>query len=190
MPLLSICWGKKYGIDGNDIDAIRSALEDDDAYYEDEAAEKGISVKELKSIKKFERENAELKQQIARENADRIYAEWMRQADSTKAIYPAFELETEMQNPDFVKLVRNNVDVKTAFEVVHKDEIIPAAMQFAANKASQQTVNKIIAKGTRPVENGISAQSPVVVKNDVSQLSKADRDEIIRRVTKGEVIRF
>ena len=71
-----------------------------------------------------------------------------------------------------------------------KDEIIPAAMQFAAKTAEQKVVNKIRAGGARPMENGVQDQSASLVKPDVSQLSKADRAEIIRRAERGEKIRF
>lgn len=185
---------RKYGVDASDIEALNKAIEEDDAYYEDEALEKGITVEQLKSIRKMERENAELKRQMreqnARENADRIYASWMQQADALKGVYPSFDLNAELQNPRFVDLLRNNVDVRTAYEVLHKDEIIPAAMQFTARQVEQKLTNKIIAGGSRPTENGINSQSSVVVKSDVSQLSKEDRAEIIRRVARGEKIRF
>jgi hypothetical protein len=74
--------------------------------------------------------------------------------------------------------------------VLHKDEIIPAAMQFTAKTVEQKLTNKIIANGARPSENGMSSQSAAVIKSDVSQLSKEDRAEIIRRVARGEKIRF
>ena len=185
---------RKYGVDASDIEALNKAIEEDDAYYEDEALEKGITVEQLKSIRKMERENAELKRQMreqnARENADRIYAAWMQQADALKGVYPSFDLNAELNNPRFVDLLRNNVDVRTAYEVLHKDEIIPAAMLFTARQVEQKLTNKIIAGGSRPIENGINSQSSVVVKSDVSQLSKEDRAEIIRRVARGEKIRF
>ena len=95
-----------------------------------------------------------------------------------------------MQNPKFVDLLRSNVDVRTAYEVLHKDEIIPAAMQFTAKTVEQKLTNKIIANGARAAENGNSSQGAAVVKSDVSQLSKEDRAEIIRRVQRGEKIRF
>jgi hypothetical protein len=142
----------------------------------------------------MEKENAELKkfrdEQENRENANKIYAQWMDQEKQTKAVYPKFDLRAEMQNPEFLKLLRSNVDVKTAYEVLHKDEIIPAAMHFTAKTVEQKLTNKVIANGARPVENGNSSQSATVVKSDVSQLSKADRQEIIRRVQRGEKIRF
>ena len=142
----------------------------------------------------MERENADLKRQMqereTQENANRLYAAWMQQADDMKGVYPSFDLEAEMQNQRFIDLLRSNIDVRTAYEVLHKDEIIPAAMQFTAQKVEQQLTNKIIANGSRPVENGIKSQSAAQIKSDVSQLTKADREEINRRVARGEKIRF
>lgn len=193
VPTLEIL-AKKYGVDVNDINALNTAIEDDDAYFEEEALEKGISVQQLKEIRKMEKENAELKRQMqeqtAQQNASKLYAAWMEQAESAKQVYPSFDLATEMQNPRFVDLLRSNVDVRTAYEVLHKDEIIPAAMQFTAQKVEQKLTNKIIANGARPTENGINSQSAAQVKSDVSQLSKADLAEIAKRVARGEKISF
>ena len=181
-------------MDASDIDALNKAIVEDDSFYEAEALEKGVTVEQLKQIRKMERENAELKRQMqekeTRENANKLYASWMEQSEKTKAVYPTFDLQAEMQNPRFVDLLRSNVDVRTAYEVLHKDEIIPAAMQFTAKTVEQKLTNKIIANGARPAENGTTSQSAAVVKSDVSQLSKADRQEIIRRVARGEKIRF
>jgi hypothetical protein len=102
---------KKYGVDAGDIDALNKAIEEDDSYYEDEALEKGISVQQLKEIRKMEKENANLKKQMqeqaAKENAHKLYASWMDQGEQTKAVYPHFDFETEMQNPKFLELLRS-----------------------------------------------------------------------------------
>jgi hypothetical protein len=192
-PTLEIL-ANKYGVDVNDIAALNNAIEDDDAYFEEEALEKGISVQQLKEIRKMEKENAELKRQMqeqtAQQNASKLYSAWMEQAEAARAVYPSFDLRAEMQNPRFVDLLKSNVDVRTAYEVLHKDEIIPAAMQFTAQKVEQKLTNKIIANGARPTENGINSQAASQVKSDVSQLSKADRAEIARRVARGEKISF
>ena len=185
---------KKYGVDATDIEALNRAIEEDDSYYEEEALEKGITVQQLKEIRKMERENADLKRQMEeqnrKENANKLYSKWMQESDETKKIYPSFNLQAEMQNPRFTDLLRSNIDVRTAYEVLHKDEIIPAAMQFTAKTVEQKLTNKMIANGARPVENGNSSQGATVTKSDVSQLSKEDRAEIIRRVARGEKIRF
>ena len=186
--------GKKYGVDATDIEALNKAIEEDNSFYEEEALEKGISVQQLKEIRKMERENAELKAQMEeaqrQENGKKLYAAWMQQADEAKKVYPSFDMRTEMNNPKFVDLLRSNIDVRTAYEVLHKDEIIPAAMQFTAQTVESKLAKKIASNGARPTENGMASQSASLVKSDVSQLSKADRAEIIRRVQRGEKIRF
>ena len=131
-----------------------------------------------------------MQEQSIRENADKLYASWMNQAEQMKSVYPSFDLNIEMQNPRFTDLLKNNVDIRTAYEVLHKDEIIPAAMQFTAQQVKQKMTNNYIANGARPTENGTMSQSSAIVKSDVSQLSKEDRAEIIRRVQRGEKIRF
>lgn len=192
-PTLEIL-SKKYGVDASDIKALSKAIEEDDSYFEEEAMEKGLSVEQLKEIRKMERENSQLKAQMEEANrkdsANRLYAQWMDQAEKTKSIYPSFNLEAEMQNPRFLDLLRSQIDVRTAYEVLHKDEIIPAFAQHTAKVVEQKLTNKIIANGARPTENGNSSQSAVITKSDVSQLSKEDRQEIMRRVARGEKIRF
>lgn len=185
---------KKYGVKAGDLEALNRAIEEDAGYYEDEAARTGIPVEQLKQMRHMEKENQQLRQTMnelrARESAERVYRDWLEQEKATQQIYPQFSLEEELSDNQFVRLLRSGVDVKTAYEVLHKDEIIPAAMQYAAKTAEQKVVNKIRANGARPVENGVQDQSASLVKRDVSQLTKADRDEIIRRVERGEKIRF
>lgn len=188
--------GKKYGIsDLNDIAALNAAIEADDSYFEDEAYEKGLTVEQLKEIRKLERENAEFKRQMEeatnRQAREEKIADWSRQEQELKSIYPNFDLSQEIvSNPKFGELLKNNIDVRTAYEVIHKDDIIPAAMSFTAQQVEKKLVNKIMSNGMRPTENGMNSQGAVTVKSDVSQLSKADRAEVIRRVSRGEKISF
>ncbi len=200
MPALETL-AKSYGVDVSDIEALSKAIDEDDALIEEEALEKGKTVKEIREdrkrereIKRIEDENAELKAQMdeirRQENGKKLYETWMNQANETKQIYPSFSIEAEMENPEFLKLLKSNIDVRTAYEVLHKDDIIRGAMQFTAQTVEDKLAKKIASNGARPSENGMSSQSAAVVKSDVSQLSKADRAEIIRRVQRGEKIRF
>lgn len=185
---------KRYGVDATDIAALTKAIEQDDSYYEQEALEKGLSVQQLKEIRKMERENANLRAQMQeaqrQEKGRKLYSQWMQQADEVKAVYPSFDLRTEMNNPRFVDLLRSNIDVRTAFEVLHKDEILPAAMQYTAKTVEAKLAKKIASGANRPAENGMSSQSTAVVKSDVSQLSNKDIDEVMRRVARGERVTF
>ena len=186
---------KKYGVDSTDADALIKAIDEDDSFYEQEALEKGITVEALKEIKKMERENATLKRQMdelnAKENADRQVAAWMQEAESVKAIYPSFDLGVELQNPKFIDLLNvPGVDVRTAFELTHKDDIIAGAMQFTAKTVEKKIADKIMANGSRPAENGMNSQAASLTKSDVSQLSKAELLDYQRRVARGERIDF
>ena len=192
-PTLEIL-ARKYGVDATDTEALTKAIEEDDSYWEDEALEKGVSVEELKRIRKIERENADLRRQMEeknrRESAAQQYSAWMKQAEEAKKTYPSLNLEQEIKNPQFARLLSAGIDVASAFAVVHKDEILPAAMQYTARTVEQKITNKIMANGARPTENGISSQSASLSKSDVTTLTKADRAEVMRRVARGEKISF
>lgn len=189
--------GQKYDIDPTDIDKIAKVVGDDDSLYEDEAMERGMSIDSLKAIKQMERENAQLKQREQQSLADqRLRAHFnalAQQADEAKKLYPNLDLGVEMQNPTFARLTSPNVgvDVRTAYEVVHRDEMRGAEMQFAAQKSAERMANAIRSGSMRPVENGLQGQqSAGVVKADPKSLTKADREEIKRRVRLGEKIVF
>ena len=182
----------KYGV--KDLKALQQAVQGDDSYFEEAAEAENLTVDQYKYKLKLERENAEkdkaLKEIERRESANRAYAEWQRQSESLKTRYPNFSLETEAANPQFVRLLQNGIDVKTAFETIHHDEILSGAMMQTAQAVRKNVTDTIKARGLRPSENGINAQAGVIVKNDVSKLTPKDRAEIARRARMGETIKF
>jgi hypothetical protein len=186
----------KYGVqDFDDIDAIMKAADEDDSYYEAEALEKGVSVSELKRIKTLERENAEFRkreEEAKKQAHDReIYAKLMSGAEATKKMYPAFDLDTEMQNEQFARMVMGaGVPVQTAFEVIHKNEIMPAAMRYAAQKTASAAAQTIAAGRARPIENGATNPSATDTRFDPANLTTQQRREIIERAKRGEKISF
>lgn len=192
-PVLDLL-GKKYGVDAKDAAALAKAIEDDEGFYEDEAIKTGLSVEELKEKRKMLRENEQLREQLnqaqAKEQADQQYNRWLREADGVKQRYPSFDLAAEVQNPQFLQLLRSGINLQTAFEVVHKDEILPAAMQYASREAERKVANAVMAGQRRPAEGAMANRAPTLIKSDVRSLTRADRDEIERRVARGEKIRF
>ena len=198
--------GRKHGIspdkDGNyDLSKLSEAVSAEDKdYWEKLSLETGRGEEELREehrrnqmMKSLQEENASFRraeqERKGREQARKIFAGWQEQAKEAQKVYPSLNLKEELKNPEFEKLLRAGVGVKTAFDVIHKDEIIPAAMQYAAKKVEDNMAGKIAAQAARPVENG-SGGSPVQVKADVSKLTKAERKEIARRVRMGERIVF
>lgn len=189
---------QRYGVDVGNIEALNKAIEEDNSFYEDEALRLGIPVDELKKMRKMERENEMLRKErderkaeehAARERAQK-YSKWVAEEAEAKKVYPNLSLDEEAKNQKFFNLINAGVDVKTAFEVVHRDEMIPTAMQFASERATQKVANSIRANGARPVENGNASQSATVSKTDPSKLSSSEFEEIRRRVRAGEKITF
>lgn len=190
-PVLDLLAGK-YGVEADNIEALSKAIEEDETFYEDEALEKGLTVQQVKEIRKMQRENAALKAQVEersrKESADATYAAWMQQAEALKQVYPSFDFATEAQNEQFRRLLQSGIPLQTAFEVIHKDEIIPAAMQYTAKQVEAKVANNVRAGQKRPAEGAAGGRSAVQVKSDPSKFTKADMDEIARRVARGERI--
>ena len=185
----------KYGVDAADVEGLKKAMDSDDAYYEAEAADKGLTVAQLKEFKRMERENAQLRaaaeDRQRAERAEQVRSRWAEQIDATRHVYKGFDFEAEAQNPAFARLLRAGVDVRTAYEVAHHDEIISGAMQFTAQKVQQKTVNDIRARGLRPDEGGLNAQQAAAQSHtDVSKLTREQRNEMARRALRGERITF
>ena len=195
-PLLEML-GRKYNVDPTDVDKLTQIVGDDDSLYEEEAMQRGMSVESLKAVKKLERENEQLKAQEEQSQQEMMMRQHFdalaKQADEARQLYPALDLMQEMQNPMFARLTAPGVgvDVRTAYEVVHRDEMRGAEMQYAVQRSAERMANAVRSNTARPVENGLSSQQQnVVVKSDPRMLTKADRAEIRERVRRGEKIAF
>lgn len=195
-PLMDML-GSKYGVDGKDVKAVLEAVQNDDSYYEDEALEKGLTVEQLKEIKRLERENAQFRaaeEEAERRNASQqILNKWMADAEELKKTFPNFDLRTETENPvtgeNFIRMLQNGVPVKTAYQVIHMDEIMSGAMAYTAQQTAKKVTDNIQARGMRPAENGRNATARVV-STDPARMTKAEREELSRRAQRGERITF
>ena len=185
---------QRYNIGDGDVAKLQTAIEQDNRYWEDAAEEAGMNVEQYKAMQKLERENAELKAYRQKQAADQQIQQqinsWYAEAEKVKELYPSFDFRTEANNKDFMDLLKNGIPVEKAYKLIHMDEINDGAARAAAQAAEQQMVAKMKAKAARPSENGTSSQSAVIVKNDVGNLSRAERAEIARRVQRGEKISF
>ena len=193
-PVLDML-SSRYGVDANNIDELMEAISNDDVYLEDEALERGMTIEQLKSIKALERENARYRemyeQQQRQAEAEKTYNQWLQAGEQLKEIYPSFDFESELQeNENFGQLLKSGIDVRTAFEVCHRDEILGGAMAYTAQQVKQKMANDIQARGQRPSENGMNSQSSVGLKFDINKTTKAEREEFEKRALRGERITF
>lgn len=122
--------------------------------------------------------------------AVRMVEDWNRQQEQIRETYPAFDLRREMDNPDFVRLLRSRVDMRTAYEILHKDEIIPAAMAYAAQTVERKLAENLRSSGGRPAENGTVAAGAVTLGSRVEQMSRKEIADLCRRVERGEKVSF
>ena len=166
--------GRRYGVDAADPEALRRAIQEDAPASGDEEESKAPEQTET----------------LRQERARRQLSDWLRQAEVTKSRYPSFDLQQEARDPRFRSLLRSGVPLQTAFEVLHQQEILPAAMAYSARRAEERMADSVIAGQLRPAEGAMGGQSPVLSKRDVKCLTRAERDEIDRRVARGEKIRF
>lgn len=192
-PILDLL-AQRYGINDGDTAKILSALEEDTGYWEEAAEQEGLTVEQYKAMQKLKRENAEFaareRRRMGEHAAQQQLATWQKDADKLKETYPTFDLRAEMGNQQFRGLLKSGIPMQQAYELIHMEEIKEASARAAAKSMGQQMTARMKSKASRPKENGTSKQSAVIVKNDVSSLSRADRAEIARRAQRGEHIKF
>ena len=169
----------KYGVspeDENFLEVLHQKIDADDSYYEQYAMEHDMSTEEARRIVTMERKVA----QIDAQKAEMERQEQMRQqiallhqnAEKTKAQFPQFDLETEMQDERFRKLCAvNNGDTTAAYMACHWNEVIPAQVQMASKQIQAQTAQAVASNMARPIENGLSSSAPSVVQQDFSKMN-------------------
>lgn len=190
--LLSIV-ANKYGVnpdDENFLETLNEKIEADDSYYENYAMEHDISTEEARKIVTMERKVAQIeaqKQEEAKQEQMRQQIMLLRQnAEKTKARFPDFDLDTEMQDEKFRRLCAvNNGDTTSAYMACHWNEILPAQVQLATRQVQSQTAKAVAANKARPTENGLSSTAPSVVQQNFKGMSlgelRAYADEQRRR---------
>lgn len=118
--------------------------------------------------------------------------DWLSQGEQLKAFYPSFSLQDEYNgNEEFARLLRAGVNVRQAYEVTHLPQILTAAMQYAARKASEKTAGAMRSGTMRPQENGlVDRKAGLPSAKGVESLTQADIIRILDRVGKGDKITF
>ena len=183
--LLSLV-GERYGWDGKDMEVLRTSLESDKAYLEEEALEKGMTVEQLAQIKRMERENKVLREQQrqADERAafEQKFAGWNAEAEALANVYPNLNLMEEFNDPTFVRLLDSGVGVKAAYQATHFDELMGGALQYTAQQTQKAVLDGVKANGMRPNENGTKGSNGANQRIDVTKLTKEDRQRLMDEV--------
>lgn len=177
--ILDILAGK-YGIthdDANFLDTLRTKAEADDSFYEQYAIDHDMSTDDARKLVTMERKVAQmqererLQQQIAEQQQATMRINQM--IEETKAKYPNFNMDVEWGNEAFQRLTRAGVPILTAYETIHKDEIIQSQVRMLGQQMASQTAQAVASNKSRPVENGISNQAASTSQIDFSKMTLA-----------------
>ena len=115
-----------------------------------------------------------------RASAEDIYQALLADAEETAGYYPDFDLKAELENREFVMLLRSGMGMKKAYEAAHHQELLEAALAFAAAQA----------RADRPAENGLSTQAAAATPGSMANSTRAQREEIRNRVRRGEKVQL
>lgn len=190
--------GQKYGTAPGDYEALAAAVEGgvvkDDAYYEDMAMKKGISVQLAKEMDALESENAKHRaaeqQRAEAAKMEAIQQEWDAAVERIQAEDPDFDIKTALADPDFAQMLKLGVKMEDAYKARYFDDIMARRTTQTAKTVEKGVEARIRQRGARPAENGTNPGGAAVLKTDVSKLTPAQCEELERRAMRGQIITF
>ncbi len=199
-PIVRMIAGK-YGIapgqDGAiDIAALEAKMNADDSLLEQEAFQRGMSVDNLRQIKQIEQREQSLQQREAQAKQQYQWQQIADEGESLKQVYDNFDMDAEMSDPQFARMVATLMNsgfpnpVRTAYESIHRDTIMQNMMQYAVQQTKSDVAKSIASGQSRPKENGTGSQSAGTASVDPSKLTKEQINDYIARSRRGEHITF
>lgn len=184
-----------YNLKLGDLEGLKNAIAHDEDIYKSGAERAGVDLETYRQNLKL-REDAERGRQITeayerQQRQNEMFAQWEADAEALRAELPNFDLGLEIKNNEqFAKLLDGGLDVRSAFAATHLDEILNIYHNGAQRSATQNVVNTIQQRASRPVEAGLRHAPAIERRSDPSKLTNEDMDEILRRVEDGESFSF
>lgn len=187
--------------------ALYQALMENQSLIDAAAMDAGVSAQQYRSDLQMRSENAMLKAQVLQQQRqEQINAQEARQrqaymalqqeAEQLKDIYPQLDLNQMLQDPQSMRAVQAlqiagvKDPVRTIWEQTHRDEIMGGLAAKAAQTGMQKVANAVAANQRRPDENGTRGQGGIMTNLDPRNLSRQQRQDIRKRVARGEKVTF
>ncbi len=117
---------------------------------------------------------------FGRTSVEEIYQALLQDARETAGYYPDFDLRVELGSQEFLTLLRAGFPIRRAYEAVHHQQLVDAALHYGATHAIEK----------RPGENALEGMSTAHTPGDVAHMSRDARQAILQRVARGETVRL
>ena len=152
-----------------------------DRRYEEEADAAGMPAEQYKHMKQLEEEHeklvAENQRRQDRENFQKHYTGLQQQAAELQKVFPEFNLDKEMQDPEFFNMTRpGGISVEKAYYAKYGKDIVGQALAYGMQRAQQQMGQTIQAQRARPAEGALSGKNPAAAEPRINpkNLSRAE----------------
>lgn len=169
------------------LEELNELILSDDRLYQEKADAAGMPVEQYKAMQKLQAEHDQLvaEKQKAQEQQQmqQHVAAIRQQAEELKQLFPGFDLDAELQNPEFIKMTSpGGVSVKQAFFALHGEELIPQLMAYGVQTGKEQISRSIQANQARPIEGAsLRGSAGASVRIDDGSMTDERYEEIKRR---------
>lgn len=176
---------KKTGAES--VEELQNLILNDDSLYQEEADAMGMPVEQYKVYKQLQDEHEqrikEDERAQQRQALEKHVTSIRQQADELKQLFPGFDLNKEMENPEFIKMTQpGGVSVEQAFFALHGKELIPELMAYGVQTGKEQISRSIQANQARPIEGAsLRGSAGASVRLDTENMSDERYEEIKRR---------
>ena len=190
-PLMTML-SSKYGLEKPDTKTLLEAIEKDNSFWSEAAMEAGMSVDQFKQMKHFEAEHKQLIESARRaeqiRQREQVWERWNQEADACAQKFPGFDMDAELNNQSFVRLLGAGLDVESAYKAAHFDELAKGIATQTEQNTKKKVTDSIKAGSGRPVENGIGSGGANKTRTSAWDLSKEEFARYMERVRSGETI--
>lgn len=174
-----------------DIDALAKSILEDNRFYEEMAAERGFTAEQMRKVYQTEQRAQRLeREQVRQQQEAERQQQWghiLQQAEQLREKYGQFNLEAEMKNDQFARMIAVGVPLEAAYTAMHHAELAGNAMQYAAKQTASRIAGNIAAGAQRPREAGLSGQAGAQSQPRPTYTRK-EIDAILARVRRGEKV--
>ena len=187
---------RQRGIDEGDMEALAENILNDDSLFEEEAEKAGMTVEGYRTFQQMKAEHDQLaareQEEAERQFINQHLMNLAAQADELKKVYPNFDLQTEMENETFRRLVAPNSGLKLAdaFYAIHHRELESQAVAYGAERRTQEISQTLAANRARPVEGALTGGQPANIAPNPASMTREERAKLIERARRGEKVVF